>query len=433
MTRHRLRWLLPLAAAPLLAAPVWAQQAPTPEELDQRQVQSAAETSTRAAYELVENFGRKVLVPAPTPAQLRDRALRRLSDPRGPRPQRPARAPRFNPENDLEELRGCRSLILERLNRLDPDRFPLPKPTPRPRRGEVELKIIDVQDLVFAPEDHFAPPVGLGNMYSGRGGGGAGGVLCFDDEESEMTRGVGISPSKLIELIEAELGDEDDRGSIEFTAGRLIIRKTAAAIETIQRLLKRVSKNRGGLVDLEVRLYRMPPTLFATLRSSASALTLKGEAALAKATADGRATLLSTHRVIAHDGQQVHVRRGSSRSFIADIMVNQTGVVPVVYPEVNVLNEGLVVELRPLVDRERRAVLIDAALSLTGLTDEPESRMVEGIELELPKLGIIRTGSSTCVPLGQGALLGGVFHIDGEAGKPQTCVVYVRPHLVQGR
>ncbi len=431
MTRSRLFWLLSLAAAPLLAGPAWAQQAPTPEELDQKKARAAAETSTREAYELVENFGRQVVVPPPTPSQLRDRALSRLRNPRGAA-SRQRRDPRFDPESEFEELRACRSLILERLNDLDPDRFPLSKPAPRQKRGKVELKIIDVQDLVFAPKDHFAPAVGLGNGYSA-GGGGAGGVLSFDDDDAGITRGVGISPGKLIELIEVELGEDDTRGSVEFTAGRLIIRKSAAAIASIQRLLKRLSKDRGGLVDLEVRLYRMPPTLFAKLRASASALTLKGEAALAQATEDGRATLLSTHRVVAHDGQQVHVRRGRSRSFIADIEVNQTGVVPVVNPNVNVLNEGLVVEVRPLVDRERRVVLVDVALSLTGLTDEPESRMVEGIELELPKLGIVRTGSSTCVPLGHGALLGGVFRIDGEDGRPQTCVVYVRPHLVQGR
>ena len=47
-------------------------------------------------------------------------------------------------------------------------------------------------------------------------------------------------------------------------------------------------------------------------------------------------------------------------------------------------------------------------------------------------MDIARMGSSARVPLGKGALMGGVLRLD-EAGKPMTCVVYVRPQLVRAK
>ena len=255
--------------------------------------------------------------------------------------------------------------------------------------------------------------------------------MCFDDE-SEDTRGVGIDADKLIELIEFQLGEDDAEGSVEYSGGQLLVRKTAAGIAKIKALLASIAKDRGGLVDLDVRIYRMPPAVFGRLRAEATNITQAGEAILSKALADGTVDLLSSHRVVAHDGQRVYVRRGGSQSLVCDLEVNQTGVIPVLNPVINVVNEGLVVELRPLVDRVRKIVMLDAALSLSKIRSPIAAREIKGVELELPHMEIARTGASTCVPLGRGALLGGVFKID-EAGKPMTCVVYVRPQLVQSR
>jgi len=112
-------------------------------------------------------------------------------------------------------------------------------------------------------------------------------------------------------------------------------RKPAATIERIEAFLNELREDRGGLIDLELRVYQMGPDLYARLRDQAHALTAEGEALL-----EAEAELLSAHRVIAHDGQRVYVRRGGSRTYCADIEVNQTGVVPVLNPVVNALNEG---------------------------------------------------------------------------------------------
>jgi hypothetical protein len=430
------RCLLPALLAGCLAPGLAAAQDVLPAERAQQEKAEAARVATAEAYEAIQGYGRGAPV-APVSAQaLRHRAMGRLNAPIR-KTRRPAfRVPGFDPVEDSAKLLAFREAILARLNALDPERFPEAEEEDEAEPGRLVLKIFDVQDLTYAPVDHVAAPVGLGSAYGGGGGGGVGGgvvggVLCFDDEE-DNTLGVGISPDKLVELIEFELGEDDAEGSVEYSGGQLMVRKTAAGVAKIKALLDRIAVDRGGLVDLEVRIYRMPPTFFAKVRHEANGLSDAGEALLNKAVADGKVGLISSHRVVAHDGQRVYVRRGGSQSLVADLEVNQTGVIPVLNPVINVVSEGLVVELRPLVDRARKVVMLDAALSLSRLRSPIEAREIKGVELDLPFMDIARTGASACVTLGRGALMGGVFKID-QSGKPMTCVVYVRPNLVQSR
>jgi hypothetical protein len=219
-------------------------------------------------------------------------------------------------------------------------------------------------------------------------------------------------------------------GSIEYSSGRLITRLQPEAQRRVTALLAALRRDRGGLVDLEVRVYRVTAAVFAQVRDQAHAL---GDAAEAILKAGDGVTLLASHHVLAHDGQRVHVWRGRSRSYVADIGVDQTGVVPVLNPEVAVINEGLVVEARPIVDRARGTVLLDVALSLTRVTDPIEVKEIEDLEVELPLMQLARTTSTGAVPLGKGALLGGTLDTGAEADDAVTCLVYVRPRLIQGK
>jgi hypothetical protein len=253
-------------------------------------------------------------------------------------------------------------------------------------------------------------------------------VLTFD-EESDQTTTVGIDADKLVELIESEVATGDGE-SIEFNGGRLLARLRPASHERVRALLAHLRRDRGGLVDLEVRVYRVTSALFSQLRAESSSLGDRAEALLKAG--DG-ATLLASHRVMAHDGQRVHVWRGRSRSYVADIEVNQTGVLPVINPEIAVINEGLVVEARPLVDRVRGTVLLDVALSLARISEPVQVVTISDLELELPVLQIARMTCTGAVPLGRGTLLGGTLDTGAEADDAVTCLVYVRPRLVTAR
>lgn len=408
------------------AAPATAQGDRLPEEVAHDEALARAQGRVDAAYQALEAYGRGAPVVELDAERARSAGMSRLFAPVTP-PPKPARRrrPPLEVASARMEMLHVRKLIRARLHALAPDRFPDPD-APPPEVEEDEgftrphpLRMLDVQDLVFTPEDHRAPNTGLG---VGRDASGA------FDSYGEETGGVGLDGDKLVELVENELGD-DVGGSIEYSKGRLLTRLPAAASARVDALLALLRRDRGGLVDLEVRVYQLTAEAFAAVRDQAAGLSDEAEARLQAG--DG-ATLLAEHHVTAHDGQRVHVWRGRSRSYLADIEVNQTGVVPVLNPVIAVINEGLVVEARPLVDRARGQVLVDVALTLSRVQEPVEMQTVTDLEVELPRLEIARTTASGAVQLGRGALLGGVLRTGAEGPDAVTCVVYVRPRLIAG-
>lgn len=427
-----------------LAPATRAQDSELPEEAAARVAARAAVERARAGYEeaqrVIEVYGRGLPVEPVivTPAGARATALDRLLHPARRTEEAPARRPPFDVDSARDEMRQFRAALRARLRQLAPDRYPVARapddeePEEPAEEPPLVMRLVDVQDLVIAPEDHFAPRTGLGYSAAAQPGAAGGASLSFDEsDDSSSTPTVGIDADMLVELAEAAVGDDGPGGgSIEYSAGRLITRLRPAQQRRVTALLADLRRDRGGLVDLEVRVYRVTAAVFVQVRAEAHAL---GDAAEAILKAGDGATLLASHHVLAHDGQRVHVWRGKSRSYVADIEVNQTGVVPVLNPEVAVINEGLVVEARPIVDRVRGMVLLDVALSLTRVTDPIEVADIEDLQVELPLMQLSRTTSTGAVPLGRGALLGGTLDTGAEADDAVTCLVYVRPRLIEGK
>lgn len=124
---------------------------------------------------------------------------------------------------------------------------------------ELALEFYDVNEIVQVPPDFPAPELGL-NLASGGGSGGvAGGVLSFDDEEEDTS--VGFEPDKLIELIENKLGEEDEDGSVEYSAGILIVRKSLRGHEKIIQLLDALRRTVGIMVTVESRFIQVQNNL----------------------------------------------------------------------------------------------------------------------------------------------------------------------------
>jgi hypothetical protein len=354
-------------------------------------------------------------------------ALKRLDSPLVQRPFYDPK-PRLSMADQYEKLSEYRESILARLQELDPDRYPYK--VKRRKRQVIEkarIKFFDIHDLVTAPVDHHGPNTGLGMGLDE--GGQSESEPNFGEEESRSS-GVNIDREKLLELVERHLDDEGENGSLEINGGRLIAKNKGSVLAKIAAFLEEIRKGRGGMIDLELRVYRMDSNLFSKLRSRSANLDARAEKELLDALKSGSATLLSRNRVIAHDGQKVNVRRGDSRSIVADIEINQTGVIPVQNPVINVLHEGLMVEIRPMLDRNSQQVVVDVTLSLSRLQDKLEVRQVEKLNLELAKMNIARTTSTACIPVGKGALLGGAFSQSKTDG---NCVVYVKCRQILGQ
>ncbi len=125
---------------------------------------------------------------------------------------------------------------------------------------DLVLEFYDVNEIVSVPPDFPAPELGLNLAGSGGGGGGAaGGVLSFDDEEEEGS--TGVDSDKLIELIEDKLGEEDEAGSVEYSAGILICRKSLRAHEKIIKLLDALRRTVGIMVTVESRFIQVQNNL----------------------------------------------------------------------------------------------------------------------------------------------------------------------------
>jgi type II secretory pathway component GspD/PulD (secretin) len=125
---------------------------------------------------------------------------------------------------------------------------------------ELVLEFYDVTEIVNSPPDFPAPELGLrlagGGGGGGAGGGAGGGVLTFSDEGDEKNT-TNIDADKLVELIEGKLGEEGEGGSVEYSAGILIVRKPIKAHERIIKLLEALRRTVGVLVTVEARFIQV--------------------------------------------------------------------------------------------------------------------------------------------------------------------------------
>jgi type II secretory pathway component GspD/PulD (secretin) len=121
---------------------------------------------------------------------------------------------------------------------------------------ELLLEFYDVTEIVNTPPDFPAPDLGLSLASGGGGGGGGagGGVLSFDEEEEDT--GANLDSDKLVEIIESQLG-EDEGGSVEYSAGILIVRKSLRAHENIVKLLDALRRQVGVMVTVEARFIQV--------------------------------------------------------------------------------------------------------------------------------------------------------------------------------
>jgi len=410
---------LSLALVPLLflGGVAWAQDEPEPPEV--RAVHEAREAAQEAASKALgelESFGRESRAPL-SPAQARRRALARIN---GVRPQRSRRS-EVEPEQAQYELSQVREAILRRLRELDPKKYPEPE-DPIESSERSKLAVYDIADLVNAAPDHLAPTVGLAV--------GSGAVLDFG--AGETTAQPVLDVEVLVEVLESQLeGVEAKESSIEISANRMVVRHSRAGHAKIREVLAQLRSVREGQLLVELRFYKLPREVFAAVAERAARLTEADEQILAKAVEAKRATLLSAHRVMATDGQRVVVRQGGSRALVADVEVNQTGVIPVLNPVVQNVNEGLVLELRGIANRDARVVHLDMSLTRAKLLAKGgEVRKLAGIEVELPKLSLTRTAASLIVPFGQGAFMAGSLATGSDA---DAVVVYTRVRLIKGK
>jgi len=137
------------------------------------------------------------------------------------------------------------------------------------------------------------------------------------------------------------------------------------------------------------------------------------EAILTGVAKDQEIRKLNSPRVTAFNGQIAHTLVVNQAAYIQDLEVNQTGVIPVINPVIDVLNSGSILEVRPTVSHDRKYVVLEIQPTLAErLTPERAVLQLSGnftvVPIELPVLSVTKIKTTITVPDGGTVLVGGL-------------------------
>lgn len=137
------------------------------------------------------------------------------------------------------------------------------------------------------------------------------------------------------------------------------------------------------------------------------------EAILSGVAKDQEIRKLNSPRVTAFNGQIAHTLVVNQAAYIQDLEVNQTGVIPVINPVIDVLNSGSILEVRPTVSHDRKYVVLEIQPTLAErLTPERAVLQLSGnftvVPIELPVLSVTKIKTTITVPDGGTVLVGGL-------------------------
>ena len=137
------------------------------------------------------------------------------------------------------------------------------------------------------------------------------------------------------------------------------------------------------------------------------------EAILTAVAKDQEIRKLNSPRVTAFNGQVAHTLVVNQAAYIQDLEVNQTGVIPVINPVIDVLNSGSILEVRPTVSHDRKYVVLEIQPTLAErLTPEVANLQLSGnftqVPIELPVLSVTKIKTTVTVPDGGTVLVGGL-------------------------
>ena len=135
---------------------------------------------------------------------------------------------------------------------------------------------------------------------------------------------------------------------------------------------------------------------------------------------------LNSPRVTAFNGQVAHALVVNQAAYIQDLEVNQTGVIPVINPVIDVLNSGSILEVRPTISHDRRYVVLEIQPTLAEkLASEVAVLRLSGnfteVPVELPVVSVTKIKTSVTVPDGGTVLVGGLkreITTDAQIGIP---------------
>lgn len=296
----------------------------------------------------------------------------------------------------------------------------------------------DLRALFRAAPDRVAPSLKLPTTDGGSqtaAGAGGGGAFSFEEEAS----GSDLSPYYVEELLRAAFLEGHPR-ELRFAGGFLHLKTSAANHAIARSILSKLRRQRLRCVQVEVGIYSLPAALQDELeRASLTSGGVLDPAALAKldgAVARGQGKLVDAALLSSLGQQSVYFHSGAERSYVSSFDRSSGGTGQIVEtvsdPIVDTLRTGLALEVRPTVLEGGQTIMLDlhcARSQLQGMT----RRATPYGAIDVPRLELTSTKTSTRVPLGAGVLVsatrkaGGKAEPGQEAPKEQSILIVVRP------
>jgi len=295
----------------------------------------------------------------------------------------------------------------------------------------------DLRALFRAAPDRSAPSLKLpttdGGSQTAAGGGGGGFSFESGEEESDL------SPEYVEDLLRVGFL-EGHPHEMRFAGGFLHLKTTAANHAIARAMLSKIRRQRLRCVQVEVGIYSLPPRLQEELERasllSGGVLEVGALAKLDGAVARGEGKLVDAALLSSLGQQSVYFHSGAERSYVSSFERSSGGTGQIVEtvsdPIIDTLRTGLALEVRPTVLQGQRKIMLDlhcARSRLLGMT----RRSTPYGAIDVPRLELSSTKTSTRVPLGAGVLVSatrkaGAKAKEGqEATREESILIVVRP------
>ncbi len=250
-------------------------------------------------------------------------------------------------------------------------------------------------------------------------------VSVFSGSEDEDPAGsLGrITPGNLVALIKRNIAEDswaNTRNVIEADAAFLMVRQTPDVLNEIEALLKTLRARRACMTNIEVAV--VPASLLGEKQRAASPWISSREfdALLARAGKQGKKLSLT-----AYNRQTVSAHSGERRSILTDFDVNQTGVVPVINPLLEVISLGVLVQVRPMAITGSGWTGLQLEVIERRLTDKPIQHTGPYGDYEFTSVAEARLVTEVVVENGNGMIAG---YIEGPLEGIEPKAVLCRVH-----
>ncbi|MHC4662412.1 MAG: hypothetical protein ACYS8W_12050 [Planctomycetota bacterium] len=331
----------------------------------------------------------------------------------------------IQPRYAAATLRSLRATLVSQIQTRYPDFDREPEKEDEP----LIMKTYDVSDIILSFPDYSPPLAGLGGAVTMHSGGGGAIIDLGDDDSGELSPGIGSE--ELFELIEVQLKDESEEGSIRYTNGQFIVRKTKSVHDKLIKFFALLREQLGYVVTMEVKFLRINRTHYRNFLKKHNIL-VPGhftsemlEELLSGSGEDKPVEVVTNHELTAYEGQSVVLREGRQVALVTDYEVSTSGVIPVMNSVIQNINEGIIVGLTPIITGDRKSIHLTVKGNIVKLREPVEEVSTKDGPIQQPHIDITRLRSTFRIPDRRISLVGGVFTGPDATGDPM--LITVRP------